>query len=205
MIRQLATENGINPDFLVKVAEKESSLNPMAGTKYKGLFQIGDGEARSLGITNVYDPRQNTIGAIKYMKNNRKCLEKNGIKEWKDWYYYLAHQQGCSGATYLINNSSKKLSEITARARKNILSNVPTAKKSQMITVQNFLDHWQNILQPTLTPNTQTKTDSVQTIHTPTANSQPTPNQQKAKEHNVPLLIVVIIAFLLPIWVYFTY
>lgn len=53
MIRQRAEARGLDPDFAVRVAELESSMNPNARNRRStasGLFQLTDGRRREIGV-----------------------------------------------------------------------------------------------------------------------------------------------------------
>jgi soluble lytic murein transglycosylase-like protein len=70
LIRQAAAREGLDPRLVKAVARAESNLDPTAvsAAGAKGLMQLMDGTARSLGVANSFDPGQNVAGGAKYLK-----------------------------------------------------------------------------------------------------------------------------------------
>lgn len=61
---------GIDPLLIYAQMHQESAFKIKA-TSYKGasgLMQLMPGTARRLGVTNIYDPKQNIEGGVKYMR-----------------------------------------------------------------------------------------------------------------------------------------
>lgn len=57
-------------NLLAAIAKAESGFNPnvVSSAGAGGLMQLMPGTARSLGVTNVFDPKQNALGGAKYIK-----------------------------------------------------------------------------------------------------------------------------------------
>lgn len=76
LFQDAGTQYGVDPALLKLQAQAESSLNPKAigpQTKYgraKGLVQLTDYTARSLGVTDPYDPKQAIPAQARLMAEN---------------------------------------------------------------------------------------------------------------------------------------
>lgn len=68
---------GIDPNLLAVQAFKESRFNARAVSRIgaEGIMQLKPKTARSLGVTDSFDPRQNIFGGAKYL---RKQLDRFG-------------------------------------------------------------------------------------------------------------------------------
>ncbi len=72
-----AQEHGLDPSLVKAIILAESGYNPKAVSSRgaKGLMQLMPGTARSLGVVDVFDPRHNIRGGVKYFK---ELLERFG-------------------------------------------------------------------------------------------------------------------------------
>ena len=70
LIEKYANEAGLEPNFVKAVVKAESGFNPNATSSCgaQGLMQLMPATARSLGVSNAYDPEQNIKGGVKYLK-----------------------------------------------------------------------------------------------------------------------------------------
>jgi len=68
-ISQAAEQFGIDKNIIKSVILAESGANEKAVSvaKAKGLMQLIDSTARSVGVNNVWDPKQNIFGGTKYL------------------------------------------------------------------------------------------------------------------------------------------
>jgi len=70
IIHSKATNHGLDPALIAAMIEAESSWKNFAVSKVgaQGLMQLMPDTAKSLGVTDPFDPEQNIDGGIRYMK-----------------------------------------------------------------------------------------------------------------------------------------
>ncbi|HKO58605.1 MAG TPA: lytic transglycosylase domain-containing protein [Thermoanaerobaculia bacterium] len=70
VIADAAKTNGVDPRLVAAVARRESALNPSAVSAVGacGLMQLMPATARYLGVTNVFDARENVHGGTRYLR-----------------------------------------------------------------------------------------------------------------------------------------
>lgn len=69
LIEQSARRYGVDPALVKAVVRTESSFNPFAVSRAgaKGLMQLMDATARSVGVADSFDPAQNVEGGTRYL------------------------------------------------------------------------------------------------------------------------------------------
>jgi len=69
MIREASAKYGVDPALVRAVVRVESGFDPSAESPAgaKGLMQLMDATARSLGVTDSFDPVQNVNGGTRYL------------------------------------------------------------------------------------------------------------------------------------------
>lgn len=74
LFEEAAQAHGVDARLLAAIAGRESAMNPNAVSPVGacGLMQLMPATARILGITNIFDPRENVFGAARYL---RKLLD----------------------------------------------------------------------------------------------------------------------------------
>lgn len=70
LVQEAATEYGVDAGLVKAVLMSESGGNPGATSSAgaMGLMQLMPGTARSLGVEDPYDPRQNVFGGARYLR-----------------------------------------------------------------------------------------------------------------------------------------
>ena len=77
IFNKASTTYNVDKRLLIAVAKTESDFNPKAtsGAGAKGIMQLMDSTAKSLGVTNSYDPEQNIMGGAKYLSQLLKIYD----------------------------------------------------------------------------------------------------------------------------------
>lgn len=76
--KEAARKYGVSESLLKGIAKAESNFNPndVSSAGAAGIMQLMPSTAKSLGVTDVFDPRQNILGGAKCIK--QKLKEFNG-------------------------------------------------------------------------------------------------------------------------------
>ena len=69
---------GVSEELLKAMTKQESSFrtNATSHSGAQGLMQLMPATARSLGVTDSYDPYQNIMGGAKYIKKNAGQIQR---------------------------------------------------------------------------------------------------------------------------------
>jgi len=69
IIEEASTEYGVDPVIIKSVILTESAANENArsGANAKGLMQLLDSTASDMGVSNIWDPKENIMGGTKYL------------------------------------------------------------------------------------------------------------------------------------------
>lgn len=110
IIIQTAKDYQIDPALIKAIIMAESGYNTRAISKKgaKGLMQLMPGTASSLGVEDIFNPRQNIAGGVQYFKylvnrfngsvelalaaynaGSRNVLNYNGVPPFKATQYYI--------------------------------------------------------------------------------------------------------------------
>src|SRR5438093_1395163 len=70
MIDHISEQQGVDPELVKAVARVESNYNPRAVSNRGalGVMQLRPETAKRFGVVNVWDPRQNIEGGVKFLK-----------------------------------------------------------------------------------------------------------------------------------------
>lgn len=79
IFKEAAARFDISANLIKSVAKAESNFNPQAVSRAgaMGVMQLMPGTAKSLGVTDPFDARQNIMGGAKYLKENLKRFDGN--------------------------------------------------------------------------------------------------------------------------------
>jgi hypothetical protein len=105
LIQSAAAQHGVDPDYLVRTAQRESNFNPMARaptSSAAGLFQFTKGTAQQYGLSNPFDPVANADAAARLAKDNGAVLQAQGHNA-KAPELYAAHFLGAAGADRFLD------------------------------------------------------------------------------------------------------
>lgn len=124
-----STTYGVDKQLLIAVAKTESNFDAKAtsGVGAKGIMQLMDSTAKSLGVKNSYDPEENIMGGAKYLSQLLK--QYNG-----DTDKALASYNGGSGnvAKYGKEKYSKYYKKVYAN-KKELFGDDPLAKAEETL------------------------------------------------------------------------
>jgi soluble lytic murein transglycosylase-like protein len=70
LIRRLSERYGLPPELVRAVIRQESAYDPFAVSVKgaQGLMQLMPGTARRFGVQDVFDPAENVLGGVKYLR-----------------------------------------------------------------------------------------------------------------------------------------
>lgn len=70
IFREASATYGVPVKLIKAVAKAESNFNPMAVSKAgaSGVMQLMPATARGLGVQNIFDPRENIFGGVRYLR-----------------------------------------------------------------------------------------------------------------------------------------
>jgi hypothetical protein len=135
----------LNDPYLKRLAEIESTSNPMARNKNssaKGLFQFIDSTAKDYGITAPFGTpeytAQETAAAKKFTDDNRRVLSQALKREPSAGELYLAHQQGAGGALKLLQNPNALAVELLGEKA------VKLNRGDESMKAKDFVNQWVN-------------------------------------------------------------
>ncbi|MBF0431975.1 MAG: lytic transglycosylase domain-containing protein [Fibrobacteria bacterium] len=77
IIKSASDKHDIDERLIKSIILQESAGNPKAVSTAgaKGLMQLMDTTAKEMGVRNVFDPRENVLGGVKYFKMLQKMFK----------------------------------------------------------------------------------------------------------------------------------
>lgn len=129
IIRQAAAKYGVSPEYLIRAAQIESRMNPMAAnpaSSARGLFQFINPTWKQYGNgADPLDPVANADAAARFTLDNTAALRKGIGREPTPAELYLAHQQGARGATNILANPGRPAAELVGEDAVRLNGGVP--------------------------------------------------------------------------------
>lgn len=105
IINAAATKYGVDPAYLTRVAQIESSMNPNAANgKAKGLYGFMPTTAAHYGLADPFDPVASSDAAARLTRDDQSYLAAHLGRAPTPAELYLAHQQGAGGSSALLQN-----------------------------------------------------------------------------------------------------
>lgn len=114
-INSAASQYGVSPEALQRIAWLESRGNPAAKNPKSsagGLFQFIDSTAGQYGLQDRYDPAQAADAGARLARDNAAHLRRVLGRDPTPGELYLAHQQGAGGATKLLSNPTARAADL---------------------------------------------------------------------------------------------
>jgi soluble lytic murein transglycosylase-like protein len=70
LIADASKQHGVDPRLVAAIAARESAYNPAAVSPVGagGVMQLMPATARYIGVTNVFDARENVFGGVRYLR-----------------------------------------------------------------------------------------------------------------------------------------
>ena len=141
LIKAKATAAGINPNYMMAMANIESGFVATAqNATYGGLFQINKKD-----FPSWKDPTVNTLQAIKNYKTNEAYWKKvNPGDPFTAGKAYLMHQQGIAGGPALYGGGSRKAVDILKKWHDNPASIITANGGNVNMTGPEYARMWIN-------------------------------------------------------------
>ena len=114
IIRDAAARYGVDPEYALRTAQIESSLNPAAhnASGAAGLYQFIPSTWAMYGRGNPNDPAASADAAMRFARDNSRRFQRVFGRAPTAGEMYLMHQQGAEGATKLLQNPNAPAAEL---------------------------------------------------------------------------------------------
>ncbi len=79
LIREICKTHGVDPELVKAMIQVESNYNPYAISRKgaRGLMQLMPGTATRYGVRQIFDPRENIEGGVKYLRDLIELFDSN--------------------------------------------------------------------------------------------------------------------------------
>ena len=79
LIREICRIHGVDPELVKAMIQVESNYNPFAISRKgaRGLMQLMPGTATRYGVRQIFDPRENIEGGVKYLRDLIELFDSN--------------------------------------------------------------------------------------------------------------------------------
>ena len=104
----------LNRTYQIESNSGQNLFNKKSGAA--GPFQFIPSTAKAYGLSDPYDITASAEAAARLAADNRTALEAAGIKNPSAAHLYLAHQQGATGASGLLNSDKPASSIVGEKA-----------------------------------------------------------------------------------------
>jgi hypothetical protein len=141
LIRQAAATHGVDPAYLLRTAQLESSLNPSLAnprSSAKGLFQFVDSTRARYGNFAPYDAGASADAGARLARDNAAMLARGLGRQPTNAELYLAHQQGGAGALKILSNPQASAASLVGHDAVRLNGGRPD------MTAGDFAGLWQN-------------------------------------------------------------
>jgi hypothetical protein len=141
LIRQAAATHGVDPAYLLRTAQLESSLNPSLAnprSSAKGLFQFVDSTRARYGNFAPYDAGASADAGARLARDNAAMLARGLGRQPTNAELYLAHQQGGAGALKILSNPQASAASLVGADAVRLNGGRPD------MTAGDFAGLWQN-------------------------------------------------------------
>ncbi len=153
-ITSAVTKYGVDADYMRRMAEIESSGNPLAknDSGATGLYQFMGETAKQYGLTDRTDPVASADAAARLTQANANQLKKALGRDPTPGELYLAHQQGGDGASALLSNPDMNVVDALALAYEGKRGKAKAAVRQNggktTMTAGEFANKWMTKFEP---------------------------------------------------------
>jgi hypothetical protein len=159
IIREAAARYNLSPDMMLRIAQIESGMNPLAAnpnSSARGVYQFltkpgGAWDQYGAG-QDPLDPVANVDAGARFMRDNQATLRHKLGREPQPWEVYLTHQQGSAGGPALLSNPGRPATEVLRAFYKDPSSAITGNAGRTDMTAGDFANLWKAKYEGTAVP-----------------------------------------------------